>query len=244
MRDTKILVVVKDTEAGDAYVNALSEIGVACDVAHSFQQMSAMAVENAYNGLLIDILTLVRCSKEEKEIAYECINLFPVLRVKWEARHKKIKLSPLEQSFSPDSDTALRFFIETRCKSFHARSLRNHNRKAINLSLLYCSGDAFSEEQSQKSFTVNLSVDGTFLHTMNQLDKDARVWLRFLELSDQTPIEASVRWSQRWGVTRCIPGVGLRFEKMTETQAQEIRRILKISTPSHPERSVPCAPFS
>ena len=244
MTDTKILVVVKDTEAGDAYVNALSDIGVVCDVARSFQQMSEMAVENAYNGFLIDILTLVRCSKEEKAIAYECINLFPVLRVKWEPRHKKIKLSPLEQSFSPDSDTALRFFIETRCKSFPARSLRRHNRKTINLNLLFCTGDAFSEEQSHRSFTINLSVGGVFLHTMRPLEKGERIWLRFLELADQAPIEASVRWSQQWGVTRCIPGAGLQFERLTEMQAREIRRMLNLDLPSSPETPFPCAPSS
>ena len=229
MTQTKILVVVKDTEAGNAYVSALSEIGVICDVAHSFEQMSAMAVENAYNGFLLDILTLVRCSKEEKAIAYECINLFPVLRVKWEERHKKIKLSPLEQSFSPDSDSALRFFIETRCKSFPARSLRRHNRKPINLNLLYCTGDAFSEAESERSFTINLSMGGLFLHTMKSLKGGARIWLRFLEFADQAPIAATVCWSQQWGVTRCIPGVGLQFEAMTEKQEEEIRRILNLS---------------
>ena len=229
MTQTKILVVVKDTEAGDAYVSALSEIGVACDIAHSFEQMSELAVENAYNGFLIDILTLVRCSKEEKALAYECINLYPVLRVKWEARHRKIKLSPLEQSFSPDSDSALRFFIETRCKTFPARSLRRHNRKPINLNLVYCTGDAFSETESHKSFTINLSVGGVFLHTMKSLDNGARIWLRFLELTDETPIAATVCWSQRWGVTRCIPGVGLQFETMTKEQETQIRRILNLS---------------
>ena len=229
MTQTKILVVVKDTEAGNAYVSALSEIGVACDIAHSFEQMSAMAVEKAYNGFLLDILTLVRCSKEEKAIAYECINLFPVLRVKWEARNKKIKLSPLEQSFSPDSDSALRFFIETRCKTFPARSLRRHNRKPINLNLLYCTGNAFSEGESGRSFTINLSVGGLFLHTMKSLNRGERVWLRFLELADQTPIAATVCWSQQWGVTRCVPGVGLQFETMTAAQEEEIRRILNLS---------------
>ena len=136
MADTRILIVANDSEAGSAYVQAITDIGVACEIANSFEQMSAMAMETAYNGLIIDILTLVRCSKEEKAIAYECINLFPVLRVKWEARNKKIKLSPLEQSFSSDTDAALNYFIESRCKSFAARSLRRFNRKDSYLSLL------------------------------------------------------------------------------------------------------------
>lgn len=232
MKETRILVVVKDTEAGEAYVNALTSAGVVCDVAQSFQQMSSLAVENAYNGFLIDILTLVRCSKEEKAIAYECINLFPVLRVKWEARHKKMKLSPLEQSFSPDCETALKFFLETRCKSFPARSLRRHARKQINLNLLYTAGASFSPDQARKSFTINLSLGGVFLHLMEPLKAGDTVWLRFLEFADQTPIQATVRWSQEWGTSRCIPGVGLQFDRMTDAQTKQLRRILNLDIPA------------
>ena len=185
-----------------------------------------MAMETAYNGLIIDILTLVRCSKEEKVIAYECINFYPVLRVKWEAKHKKIKLSPLEQTFSPDMESALRFFIESRCKSFPARSLRRQKRRPLNLNLLYCSDSSFPVQDTHRSFTVNLSLGGIFLHSMRDLPEGETVWLRFLEFADQTPIAATVRWSQRWGVSRCIPGAGLRFETLTARQEKELQLIL------------------
>ena len=71
MTDVKILIVVSDVEAGNAYQQVLSDIGVACDLVHSFGEMLVVAVENAYNGILVDILTLARCSKEEKAIAYD-----------------------------------------------------------------------------------------------------------------------------------------------------------------------------
>lgn len=228
MPDTRILVVVKDEEAGDAYAHALSEVGAACDVVHSFDEMSQLATENCYNGFLLDILTLVRCGKEEKVIAYECINLFPVLRVKWEARQKKIKLSPLEQSFSPDTESALRFFIESRCKTFPARSLRRSPRRQINLNLYYSTDPGFSAESTQQSFTINLGTHGLFLYSMQEFPQGDTIWLRFLEFADQTPIPATVRWSQRWGVTRCIPGAGVKFESLTESQDQEIRKLLNL----------------
>jgi len=185
-----------------------------------------MATKNAYNGILIDILTLVRCSKGEKAIAYECINFYPVLRVKWEARQKEIKLSPLEQTFSPDTESALSFFIETRCKSFTARSLRSNDRKQVNLNLFYCTDASFPAQDTHRSFTVNVSLRGVFLHTKRDFKEGERVWLRFIEFSDQSPIAATVRWSQRWGVTRCIPGVGLMFEELTASQEKEIQRVL------------------
>lgn len=226
MPDTKILIVVNDAEAGSAYGHALAEIGVSYDVAHSFPQMSELATRNAYNGMLIDILTLVRSSQEDKVAAYECINLFPVLRVKWESRYKRMKLSPLEQTFCPDTGTALRHFVENRCKVFKARSLRNHTRMQINLNLLYCTGEAFAEERAHKSFTINLSLRGAFLHTMQDLEEGKRIWLRFLEFEDRKPFAATVRWSRQWGVIRCIPGVGVEFEALTEKQRQELEKIL------------------
>lgn len=228
MPDTRILIVVKDAEAGEAYTQALAGIGVSSDVAGSFEEMSAMAIRNRYNGFLVDILTLVRCSKDEKVIAYEVINLFPVLRVKWEPRHKKIKLSPLEQSFSPDTDSALRFFVEQRCKSFPARSLRRHQRRQVNLNLLYSLDPEFAEGSAHRSFTVNVGAGGVYLHAMHDFKEGDKLYLRFVEFPDQTPIPATVRWSQPWGETRCIPGVGIIFDALTAKQEKTLHRILNL----------------
>lgn len=228
MPETRILIVVKDVEAANAYCHDLSEIGVACAVAGSFNQMSAMITEHSFHGILIDILTLVRCTKEEKVIAYEAINLFPVLRVKWEAQHKKIKLSPLEQSFSPDTETALRFFIENRCKTFRARRLRSNARKLINLNLLYSTDATFPEGDTHRSFTVDIGLDGVFLHTMQEFQKGETIWLRFLEFADESPIPATVCWSRKWGATRCIPGVGVRFQGLTADQERQIHTFFSL----------------
>lgn len=221
MADAKILIVVKDQEAGLAYAEALSGTGVSYDIASSFNEMSCLAVENAYNGLLIDILTLVRSSKEEKVIAYECINLYPVLRVKWENKKKKINLSPLEQSFSPDAVSTLQLFIESRCRPFPARRLRRHSRRDYNLNVLLSLDGTFSDK-SIKTFSLNISLTGLFLHTSLTLDPGQTVWLRFVEFSDQ-PIATTVRWSLDWGLSRCIPGVGLEFGRLTEVQEQIVK---------------------
>jgi hypothetical protein len=226
MAETKILIIAKDVEAGQAYAHALSETGVAFDIALSFNEVSHMAVENAYNGLVIDILTLVRSSKEEKIIAYECINLFPVLRVKWENKKKKINLSPLEQSFSPDTETALKFFVESRCRHFPPRSLRKHSRKNCHLNVLLSPDGTFSPKSTQRTFTVSVSLGGVFVYTQHPFKEGEMVSLRFVEFSDQTPIAATVRWSLEWGESRSIPGSGLKFDGLSEAQENELRRIL------------------
>jgi hypothetical protein len=225
MAETKILIVVKDSEAGQAYAEALCGIGVAYDIASSFDEMSGLAIDNAYNGLLIDILTLVRSSKEEKVIAYECINLYPVLRVKWENKKKKIALSPLEQTFSPDTASALKFFIESRCRPFSARSLRRHSRKNYHLNVLLSPDGLFSERDTVKTFSLNISQAGIFLHATQAFELGRTVWLRFVEFADLAPVAATVCWSIEWGLSRCIPGVGLRFERLSEAQEKVLKVI-------------------
>jgi len=58
------------------------------------------------------------------------------------------------------------------------------------------------------------------------LENRQEVWLRFLELSDQTPIKAIVCWQPHWGLKRQIPGIGVKFESLTEIQEKEINLIL------------------
>ena len=228
MPDHRILLVASSAEASKAYAQALTEIGVAFDIAPSFRKMEALAIDNAYNGLVVDLLTLVRSSREEKVIAYECLNLYPVLRVTWEPRQKRIKLSALEQTFSPDTEATLRFFIETRCKSFPARPLRRHKRKGMNLNLLLSTCESFSPHTTSRTFTTSVSMGGLFLHTLENFEEGRRIWLRFLELEDQSPIAATVRWGLPWGESRNVPGVGVRFEALSERQQRELQRLLKL----------------
>jgi Tfp pilus assembly protein PilZ len=226
MADTKILIVVKDPEAGKAYGEALSEIGVEYDIAPSFEKMSQMVVDAPYNGLIVDILTLVRSRNDEKVIAYDCINLYPVLRVKWEPKQKQIKVSPLDGALAPDgSPSSLESFIESRCRPFPPRQLRRHKRKQLSVNLLLGTDDTFSEESTLKTFAVTISAGGVFVHTTRHFEKGMTLWLRFPEFADQAPIPATVRWCLDWGCSRRIPGIGLRFERFSLDQEQEIRRL-------------------
>jgi hypothetical protein len=227
MADMKILLVVKEPEARTAYEEALCLVGVAYDVAASFNDVLSMSIENPYSGLMIDILTLVRSSKEEKLIAYDCINFYPTLRVKWDARQKSMNLSPLEQSFSADTKATLGLFIENRCKTFAARSLRRFARKDTSLSVLLSRTAEFSENDAIKTFTVNVSRGGAFLHTTLRFAKGERVWLRFIEMSDPAPVQAVVCWQIEWG-GRSIPGIGVMFDRLSEGQASEVTKIARL----------------
>jgi len=222
MDDTRILMVVTEEEAKAAYEKALRELNVSYDVAGSFNEVLGMTIERAYSGLLIDILTLVRSSKEEKTIAYECINYYPSLRVKWDARTKRMNLSPLEQSFSADAGATLGFFIEQRCRAFAARPLRRHNRRETVLSLLLSTSADFTAGETVKSFTVNISRGGAFVHMAEPCAQGETVWLRFSELPELGPLKGVVCWRIEWGACRSIPGVGVMFDGLSEEQEKAL----------------------
>jgi hypothetical protein len=227
MSVTRLLIVASDAESAKAYADAVASSDAAYDVAASFTEMAEMATHRRYNGLLVDVLTLVRCTPEEKAIAYESINLFPVMRVRWNKNVGKLQLSPLEAGYPVEPEPALRMFIETRCRTFKAKSLRKHKRRTTTLNLVFSAGEPGAGEEV-KSFSINISVGGAFVHTMKIFQEGTPLWLRLIHFNDQTPIPATVRWSQPWGLSSSIPGVGISFDSLTKEQEQELKALLNL----------------
>ncbi|MBJ6800336.1 PilZ domain-containing protein [Geomonas propionica] len=227
MEDTRILMVVREPEARSAYERILDRIGVSYHTAGDFNEVLRMTVASAYNGLLVDILTLVRCSKEEKNIAYDCINFYPTLRIKWDSRQQSITLGPQEDSSAAaDTDAALTRFIQDRCGTFSARCLRRFARKDSYLSLLLSARDGLPGAVVVKTFTVNISQGGAFVHTTHPFARAERVWLSFPELAGEASIEAGVCWNIPWGGCRSIPGVGVMFDQgLSPRQVEWLKQV-------------------
>ncbi|QXE92975.1 PilZ domain-containing protein [Geomonas subterranea] len=223
MEDTRILMVVREPEARSAYEQALDRIGVSYHTACDFNEVLRMTVESAYSGLLVDVLTLVRCSKEEKNIAYDCINFYPTLRIKWDARQQSITPGPQENS-AADTHTALTRFVQERCGTFPARCLRRFARKDSYLSLLL-SRDGLPSTAALKTFTVNISQGGAFIQTTDPFAKTDRVWLRFPALAEEA-LQAGVCWSIPWGGCRSIPGIGVMFDQgLSPRQVEWLKQV-------------------
>lgn len=214
--------VVNEPEARQAYEAALRAYGISYEVAQSFRELLRMTIDGAYNGLLIDLLTLIRSSKEEKTIAYDCINFYPTLRLKWDSRLKCISFSPLEQGVAPGTEGALAYFMERRCKSFSARSLRRFNRKDSYLSLILSGENGAAA--GLKTFTVNISQGGAFVHTTDPHRKGDRVSLTVPDLSLGS-VEAVVCWSIPWGGCRSIPGIGVMFDGLSDEQGAWLQQV-------------------
>lgn len=222
----RILLVAREGEARTAYLAALDRLGVEYDALTSFTDIPALAGDKEYNGLLLDILTLVRAKKDEKPIAYECINYYPSARIKWDARSRRMQLFSFDSASADDTETALETFIEQRCKKFPRRRVRKFTRKEIVLNVRLGRGAVTVAESGERTFSVNVSATGAFIHTVETFLKGEVVWLRFKELFGGIPVAGEVCWRQAWGERRVIPGIGVRL-LLDEDQAAELRRLLK-----------------
>src|ERR1039457_2283166 len=227
MTATRILLIVNEGASMDAYVAALSKIDVSFDIARTFVEMQRMARENPYNGLLFDVVSLVRASKNEKKIGYDCINYFPSMRIMWDAKNTTIKTLLFEHANQAENGLGLQHFIEKNCRDSIARKLRSSPRKDVVRSILLSGESGFTDKITDKKFSLNISEGGAFVHTMREFGQGDTVWLRFVDFVDQTPIKATVCRQVPWGQKNMIPGVGLKFESLSETQANEIEQIVK-----------------
>ncbi|SNB44978.1 PilZ domain-containing protein [Geobacter sp. DSM 9736] len=225
MSDLRMLLIAREGEAREAYRAALDRLGVPYDIAASFGEVPALAGGNAYSGLLMDILTLVRTKKEEeKTVAYECINFYPSTRLKWDSKRDRISLLAFDHGTADEAESALETFIEERCRSFPPRALRSSIRKDLVLNL-YLSGRSLSAEE--KTFSLNVSRGGAFIQTIHSYEKGDDVSIRFRELFEGTEVRGVVCWRLAWGERRAVPGIGIRFEGLSEAQAAELARLLK-----------------
>lgn len=220
-----LLLVARPGEARDAYVAELQRLGVAFDVASSFGEVPRLAGEKAYNGLLIDLLTLVRTCSEDKNIAYECINFYPSTRIKWDRGNKSVHVLAFDQAPNTDG-SALQVFVEEKCKAFPGRTLRRSSRKEIMMNVRLGRSQDSVREEGIKTFTANISLGGAFIHTVERYVPGERVWLTSTELFNGVSVSGIVCWQQDWGKRRSIPGIGIRFEGLTEEQATELSRIV------------------
>lgn len=223
MADPKLLLIVKDIDSQAAYAKTLDKIGVDFDMASSFLDAKRMTTETAYNGLLIDMITLIRTNRDEKSIAYDCINLYPSRRMRWDNKKSMIIF---EQSSHTEPELAIRAFIEDNCERFNARKARISSRKNIILNVLLSTDSDSVDDNAEKTFTVDISRGGAFIHTTQNMDKGKTVWFRFYDMTDQSPIKAVVCWYLVWGRQNLIPGIGVKFESISEAQAHELERLV------------------
>jgi hypothetical protein len=212
-----ILVVSYNEDIRKALSENLQRInaaGVACE---SFLEAEDFARTGVFNGILVDLQSIVKAKGDEKVIACSLTGFFPTLRV----RAVGGMLVPMAMPGDAKQDNSLTDFLAKSCLVFTPRRLRLHRRRDIVLSAvrnLHAPDDHL--------FTLNLSWGGTFIVDAHpekyQTGQDLQLAFPEFEYSFST----TIRWIRPWGL-RKVPGVGVEFCGMDTVMESILAAILQ-----------------
>lgn len=217
----RTVVVAAGSELRNLYQEKVQQLGVECVAVASLHELFETLKLKPYHGLLIDIATLVRADRNEKAMCHEMLRLFPTLRVRWDEESQQIRC--LLYGHTSQLGMTLQTFIEAHCRKFEGRRIRRFKRMQLHYNALLSRTEQFSEPDSERSTTLDISEGGCSLLTNQEWEIDDRIWLQFIEFEDQTPIPARIRRWTRWGTPMAIPSIGVCFDALTEAQLEQIR---------------------
>jgi len=222
--DVRVLLICHDQAALAEYQKALTEMDIAFDSVFTLAALESRLIEKQYNGLLLDLETMSRAAPSEKDIAKDLLDLFPVIRLRWDAEKHKIRT--IFYGEFGDGTLELADFLEQHCKPFKKRSIRRCVRRPIHFNVLACSDREFAPATVRWTNTIDVSEDGCFLYAGEDWAGCEEVWLKVQELGEEPAILGHVRWATPWGTALQLPGVGLEFDEITSSQREEIKKLI------------------
>jgi hypothetical protein len=225
----KVLILAGDPEARSVIRKKLDESGVFHDEARDASEMWEKIIHTPLNGVIVDVLTSAKAPPRGKVLIQEVSELYPTLRVRWDSKSQNLRGLVMGESL--DKNHLLDDFLDRFCRPWPARLYRQHKRVPLNLNVLLSRNESFPEGQVEKSITLDISEGGCFLFSTQDWEVSALVWIRFQEISDQTPIQAEIRRLRSWNTGMHIPGIGVQFTDLNPRQLREICQHLKGNKP-------------
>ncbi len=216
-RSLSILVVSYSGETREALAASLAASHAGAVVCETFRQAEDLALAGRYNGLLVDLPSMVKAKGEEKIVACTLANFFPCLRV----RAIGSALVPMAMPGGARQDGSLNDFLTKTCPAFVPRALRAHRRHAICAqTLLVWQGEEV------RGVTLNISWGGAFIMDTRaeRFQTGEQVTVRFPRCGGTA--RAIIRRVVPWGMEN-PPGIGVSFQEMDQTLETALAGILK-----------------
>ena len=220
--DVRVVLVAAEEDSRRRYVQELDAHGVHYDVVESLAQLHQALTRAPYNGILLDVPTLIRAGSAEKALTHELLEIYPALRLSWDPAEQRIRAMYYGQT--GETGHTLADFVATQAGQFRARTYRRMPRAdvALCVTLTRLNGD-----QTERTVVVNMSEAGCFVITTNEWCEDAPLELAFPDLEAAGPFSARCRRVVPWGAGCHMPGIGVSFEGLTLEQEQALRGLLK-----------------
>ena len=215
----RVLLICREGIARQKYLDACKGFEVLIDIASTYQELLDSAVNNPYNGMMVDIPTKLKSLGMDKERASKIFDLFPILQLIYNEKSGQIRTISSGQTNTLE---AFEDFITRRCNSFKARTIRSERRKAVVFNVILSKHKDISHEDDEKTVTMNISRRGCFIFSIGDWEVNNDAWFIIKELSGQTPIRGQVRWKVDWGQKMSAPGMGIEFMDISDSQVKEL----------------------
>jgi hypothetical protein len=215
----RLILVCKEGPAKLAYLKEAKSIGIEVDSVASFGELSKAMISTPYQGIMLDLITSLKSSREEKSASQKILDVYPLVQLKWESESNAIHTISLG---NPASGGSLAHFIAKECQPFKPRAIRVNPRRSINFNVAMYKQEDFNEDSVERTVTINASKGGCFLFSCRDWSAASEVWLVFNELTDKTPLCGEIRWYVQWGKTMTMPGIGISFKQIKTQQLDEL----------------------
>jgi hypothetical protein len=215
----RLLLIAQQGMARRAYESALNARGMVVDTVSDIDSFFRAVTHTAYNGVLVDIPTKVLALKNHRDLVNSILSHYPVIQLNIERVSGRIRA--LRLGHTEDSGTLEDLLTADTLLPLPKR-FRGRRRQKRHYNVLVSETPEAAQTGAFQSVTVDLSEEGCFLFYAGKQDLPDTLWLRFLELTDPEPILVSVRRRIRWGESMRIPGVGVKFVLLSESQRGEL----------------------
>jgi len=214
-----IIILSKNKEEEKAIAEAIGAFKADYIVASTVSHLREVLLEKPCNGLLLCITSLVGIDQSSKSFIQTLEPVFPIARIRW---NKSKGTFSLIATRSGRVETIADF--ARACSRFSARGLRRSERLSKTLNVLASAAPDFSDPM--RSFTVNVSPRGCFLHSYREWNIGGPIYIRIQELPGRSVIEGMVIRYVPWGVPFHIQGIGIQFVNIENKQIDELQHLL------------------
>ena len=224
MSSPLVLLVSRSASRTQVYREALDARGISCLAISELKEVALLASGTPLSGILLDMPVLIKASPGDKAAAEDILKALPSAYLNIAPATDSIKL--LTANDTQGIAKSLDEFAEL-CKGFAPRLVRPKDRYPLHLQALLITTPA--QDSPERTVTLNASSKGCFLFTANpELQLEQQVNIQFIGLTDTTPVIATICWLRLWGTAKHhIPGIGVNFTTISESQQAQIIRLLE-----------------
>ena len=215
----KIALVAGKKEDVDTYLKNLQNFEAEIKVCESFKELECCLALESYNGIIVDLRTKLSVPRDQKVLAYDLLEHYPVLQSRIIPDSGRLQTMPFGKA---QRDVTMEVFLSEECPNFAARKIRSAIRRTIHFNVVLSKSGNFTANEVEKTVTLNLSRDGCYILSTQQFEDRSSVAFIIKELKHRTPIVGEIRWVIPWGKTMRIPGIGVKFEDIHCDQHAEM----------------------